>query len=279
MRLFLLLVSLAGVGVGGWYTWENVPAVRTYVQAKIHPCEFHTLEIRYTAEEIMRANKGVLLKNSNYSYLEPKLLYYPYLLMDVKYSQDRANTSEGILLWGLTDGEMVVDTATWDKTHGFEDCLLAKADQNDFKILKTLIENGGLIDREKLYNQFKVDHEVVDHWLDSCRIKKLIVASGNKFRLHFANPYLEIQPITYLDQALVSQPSKSSTKVKTRYTPTQIKKLAQVAFGGDFAIRKAQEIFLPVYCITVQNPDDSTRVVYYNALNGKIMQTLRPESL
>jgi len=269
MRLIFSLLTLASLGYGSWYTWENVPPIRKFVQSKVSTGGFCTLEIRYTAEEIMRLNKEQLLKTSSYTYLEPKLLYYPYVLMDVKYSQDRQTTSEGILLWGLTDGEMVIDTVSWDKTHGFEDCLLARANKNDFKLLKALVENGGSIDREKLYRKFHVDHDILDDWIDSCREKKLIVISGNKFRLHFANPRLETQPITNLSQAIVSQPTKYSVKVKKRYSLSQIKKLAQIAFGNDFAIRKTEEVFLPIYSIAIQNPDGSTRTVYYNALNGQ----------
>jgi len=269
MRLIFSLLTFASLGFGGWYAWENVPQVREAAQKTLSKSEFCTLEIRYTAEEIMRTNKDNLLKNSGYNYLEPELLYYPYLLMDVKYSKDRSSTCEGTLLWGLTDGEMVIDTASWDKTHGFEDCLLSKANKNDFKVIKALVENGGAVDREKLYQRFKVDYDILDDWIDDCREKKLIVISGNKFRLHFENPHLEIQPVTHLDQALVSQPAKYSAKVKKRYSLSQIKKLTVVAFGGDFAIRKTQEVFLPVYRIGIQNPDGSTRTVYYNSLNGK----------
>lgn len=262
---------MAGFTFGGWYTWENVPKVREAAQKTFNNYEFRTLEIRYDAEELMRLHKDRFLKNSGYTYLEPKLLYYPYLLMDVKYSQDSSTTCEGTLLWGLTDGEMIIDTSTWEKTHGYEDCLLSRINKNDFKIIKALVENGGMIDREKLYQCFKVDHDILDDWIDSCREKKLIVICGNKFRLHFADPRLEIQPCTHLDQALVSQPAKPSAKVSRQYSPAQIKKLAVVVFGGDFAIRKTEEVFLPVYSICIQNPDGSTRTVYFNALNGKII--------
>jgi hypothetical protein len=270
MRLVFSFLSMAGIVFGGWYTWENVPKVRQITHNTLSNTEFRTLEIRYSAEELMRINKEVLLKNTGYTYQEPQLIYYPYLMMDVKYTHDRSTTSEGTLIWGLTDGEMVIDTGTWEKTHGFEDCLLAKANKNDFKIIKALVENGGKIDREKLHQFYKVDHDILDDWIDSCREKKLIVTSGNKFRLHFANPRLEVQPSTHLDQALVSQPARPSTKVSKRYSSTQIKKLTEVLFGGDFAIRKTEEVFLPVYSIGIQNPDGSTRMVYFNALNGKI---------
>jgi len=263
------LVTLGALSFGGWYAWENVAPVREFVQDKLQTSEFRTLEIRYTAEEIMNTHTQTFLKREGYSFLEPVLMYYPYLMMDVKYSKDRTATGEGILLWGLSDGEMVIDTATWEKSHGFEDCLLAKADKNDFKILHALIEHGGAIDRERLYRKFKIDYDILDDWVDSCRAKKLVVISGNQFRLHFQRPKLSTLPVTHIAEALVTQPAKYSTRVKNRYSTSQIKKLSQLAFGWDFAIRKTQEVFLPVYRISVQNPDGSILTTYWNALNGK----------
>lgn len=269
MRLIYTLFTLGGLAFGGWYALENIPSVRSLVHEKVGSSDFCTLEIRYSAEEIMRAQREHLLKKSGYTFLDPQLFYYPYLLMDVKYTRENGSTMEGSVLWGLSDGEMVIDTGTWEKTHGFEDCLLANATKHDFKILQALVEHGGIIDREKLYKNFKIDHDIVDEWIDSCRSKKLIANSGNNYRLHFEKPRLVIQPTTNIAQALVSHPPSYSTKIKKRYSLSQIKRMTQTAFGDDFAIRKTQEVFLPVHRIGIQNPDGSTRTLYFNALTGK----------
>lgn len=277
MRFLISLFTLASFGFGGWYTWNHVPAVQHLVHSKLQSTlqsgDFLTLEIRYSADELMHRHKDALIKGEGHSFLKPKLLYYPYLLMDVKFSKDRLATQEGVVLWGLSDGEMILNSDTWEKTHGFEDCLIEKAGKNDFKIIQALVESGGSIDRERLYQRFKVDQDILDEWVDSCKEKKLIVASGSKFRLHFQNPRLEVQPATQINQALVTLPLKSNAKVKATYTPSQISKLTQLAFGQDFAIRKHQEVFLPVYCISVQNPDGSISTSFWNALNGKKMDS------
>lgn len=271
MRFILSIFSLMSLGLGCWYTWENMPLVREFLLTHIplNSTGFQTLEIRYSAEEIMQSHKDELLKGQGYHFLEPKILYYPYVLMDVKYSKDKISTQEGILLWGLNDGEMILESSTWEKTHGFEDCLLAKADKNDFKIIQMLVENGGAVDREKIYQKFKVDHDILDDWIDSCREKKLIVISGNKFRLHLQNPRLEMHPTTLFSQAIVTQTTKHCDQIKGIYSASQIKKFAQIVFGNDFAVRKVEEVFLPVYRLAIQNPDGSVFTTYWNALNGK----------
>ncbi|MCH9610465.1 MAG: hypothetical protein S4CHLAM81_12390 [Chlamydiales bacterium] len=243
------------------------------VEEKVHSRNFHTLEIRFSADDIMRRHKNELLKGKGYSYLEPKLAFYPYLMMDMKFSRDHIFTEEGMLLWGLYDGEMVIDTGSWETSHGFEDCLLVHASKNDFKVLRAILEMGSAIDREQLYKKFKVEPEVVDKWVASCRDKKLIVSSGNKFRIHLQNPQIESIPITNLAEPLVTQPTKSAVKMKKRYSVSQIKKLTEIAFGSNFAIRKMQQVFLPVYQIAIQNPDGSVRTTYWNALNGEAFDT------
>lgn len=268
-RFLFTLITLAALAAGGWYVWERFPILQDLIQEKVHARDFRTLEIRFSADEIMRRHKNELLKGKGYSFLEPRLTFYPYLMMDMKFSRDQIFTEEGLLLWGLYDGEMVVDTATWERSHGFEDCLLAHASRNDFKVLRAILEMGSAIDREQLYKKFKVEPEVVDKWVASCRDKKLIVSAGNKFRIHLQNPQIEVIPITHLAEPLVTQPTKSAVKVKKRYSVSQIKKLTEIAFGQHFAIRKIQEVFLPVYKISVQNPDGSIRTTYWNALNGE----------
>ena len=88
-------------------------------------------------EQIVDAHRKELLGGGKKSLQNTTLKYYPYLLLDVKYP-DSSKTREGVLLWGLTDGEMVLNTDTWESTHGFRDCLECQAGRNDFKMLQAL---------------------------------------------------------------------------------------------------------------------------------------------
>ena len=76
------------------------------------------------------------------------LKYYPYFLLDVKYP-DQSKTREGVLLWGLNNGEMVLNTETWESTHGFRDCLECQAGRSDFKILQALARRQGMMPVEE----------------------------------------------------------------------------------------------------------------------------------
>ncbi len=273
MRFILFLIFLGACVYGGYWSWKNVPQVKKFVNEKITRGEFPTLEIRYTPQQIMELHKGELLKGKGYSFLEPKLSFYPCLLMETKYSKDHHTTTEGVLLWGLSDGEMITDASSWNKTHGFQDCLVTGANKSDFNIIRALVKGGGSLDRDQIYRTFNVESETIDSWIESCSKKKLIVLSGNLYRLHFANPKLETEPKTLFNERIVTQTASNAIKVKERYTPSQIKKLTRIAFGKDFAIRSMSEVFLPVYNIAILNPDGSQLTTSWNALNGKRMDS------
>lgn len=269
MRPLVLFIFLGIVGLTGFIGWHSLPGVRGKVEDFLSADTFQTLEVRYSAESIMDAHRLELLSDSAHVFLEPTLKFVPYLLMDVKYMRSHDKTGEGVILWGLVDGEMVVNTSTWERTHGFTDCIAANASRQEFKIMNALASRGGAWDRDGLSKFLNIENNVLDSWIDSCRKKSLIVQTGNTFRLHLQNPRLMVIPETKLEHWLVTKPTKKAIRVKRRYRPSQIEYIAQAAFGNDFAIRKTTEIFLPVYSIIVQNPDGTRMTSYWNALNGK----------
>jgi hypothetical protein len=269
MRQVTILIGCIAIGLGLFWTWTYVPGFRTKVDDILSPSTFQTLEVRYPAEAIMEWHKKELLKDSDHLFLEPSLRFVPYLMMEVKYNRTNDKTGEGIILWGLVDGEMVINTNTWEKTHGFTDCIASNATRQEFKIINALASRGGSWDRDGLSRFLNLENNILDTWVDSCRKKSLIVQNGNTYRLHLQNPKLQVIPETRLEQALVTKSTKRAIRVQKKYRPAQIETIAKAAFGDDFAIRKTKEVFLPVHVIVVQNPDGSQMTTYWNALNGK----------
>lgn len=269
MRYGTLLVALLTLCLGGYWSWNNLPAVRNRIEPYIGAKSFQTLEVRFTADEIMESNRKALLQDKEHQFLPPTLKFYPYLLMEVKYNRTSEKTSEGVILWGLVDGEMVINTNSWEHTHGFTDCIAANTTRHEFKIINTLAAHGGSWDRDGLSRFLNVENNVLDTWVDSCRKKSLIVQNGNSFRLHLQNPRLQVVPETKLDQGLVTKSTRHAIRVPGKYRSSQIESIARAAFGDDFAIRTTREVFLPVYSIVVLNPDGTQMTTYWNALNGK----------
>lgn len=269
MKAVTVLIVFLILGLGSFWSWTYFPSFRSKVEDFLSGSTFQTLEVRYSAESIMDAHRKELLKDNDHTYLEPSLKFLPYLLMDVKYIRSQEKTGEGIILWGLVDGEMVINTSTWERTHGFTDCISSNASRQEFKIINALAARGGVWDRDGLSKFLNIENNVLDTWIDSCRKKSLIVQNGNHFRLHLQNPRLQVIPETKLEHSLVTKPTKHALRVKRHFRSSQIENIARAAFGNDFAIRNTTEIFLPVYSIVVQNPDGTLMTSYWNALNGK----------
>jgi hypothetical protein len=271
MKMLGIIFALLAGGYGVWIVTNNNPQIKTKVAEILDMGHFHTLEIRYNASQIMEKHRRALLKDNRHRFLEPLLEFYPYTLMEVKYTTPDNKTHESVILWDMTDGEMVMGTKNWEKTHGFGDCIEADASSQEFKVLNLLARKGGALDREGLTRALNVEHEILDGWIDSCRKKKLIIQAGNQYHLHFQDPRLRASPETIVDERLVTKPYKDASRLHPRFSISQIKKIAEVAFGQNFATRKTTVIYLPVHSIIVQNPDGSIHTSHWNALNGQRM--------
>lgn len=275
LKFFFFLVTLFGAAIGGWWITTNHPEFVSKVETLIRKGDLHTLELRFGANQIMDAHKKELLKDKHHQFLEPSIIFYPYLLMEVKYSVYDHLTGEGVILWDLIDGEMVTNTRDWDKTHGFSDCLKSRATREEFKIINILARHPGSVDRDVLCKTLRVENEILDAWVDSCRRKKLIVQSGNKYRLHLRRPRFNIIPETKLDKTLVTQAMKKDQCLHAHFSSSQIIRMTKAAFGDSFSIRKTTLVYLPVHRIPIKNPDGSIHTSHWNALNGRLLDQAR----
>ncbi|MCB1106544.1 MAG: hypothetical protein KDK76_00435 [Chlamydiia bacterium] len=271
MRFLSSLIVLGALGYGAYYLNQTQPDLKYKAIEMINSGTFHTLEARFTASQIMDKERLSLLRDTDHRYSEPSIQFHPYLLMEVKFTNPNLQTEEGIILWDLIDGEMVLDIRSWAKTHGFADCITANADRYEYKILSTISQNGGKADRQTLTNALNLEPHLLESWLDRARKKKLVVQHGNHYRIHLHEPVVNVRPSTLITDPLVTKNCRHTERLPRRFSPSQIKKGAEAAFGSDFAIRNTREVFLPIYSITVQNPDGSLHTSHWNALNGKQM--------
>ena len=124
---------------------------------------------------------------------------------------------------------------------------------------------------DQLQKELHLERETLTSWIESALDKQLIVQKGNELQLHFQNPKILIIPETKMTDLLVKKPYNYSQRTAAQYSVGQIMKTAKAAFGDDFSVRNSTEVFLPVYTLTVNNPDGSTFASYWNAVNGQRM--------
>ncbi len=269
-KIFIITIAIALVAVAAWYS-NGKEHFAGFVQQYVENGEFTTLKARYTPDQIMEINRKALLVDNQHSYQESDLKFHPYVLMEIKYTQPDTKSREGMMLWSLVDGEMVINTDTWEKTHGFEDAINAGATRNDFKLMHALSKTRGAATSEQLQKELRVEKEILDSYVESATSKHLVVQKGNEVQLHFQDPKLSVQPETKMTDWLVKKPYNHTQRVSSQYSIGQIQKVAKAAYGDDFAVRSTTEVYLPVYSIEVLNPDGSTFTSYWNALTGQKM--------
>lgn len=252
-----------------WALWIYFEPISSTVNAYVENGDFVTLEARYTPEEILEAQRSSLLGGNARSYKGISTKYLPYLLLEVKYAGSDKKTREGIVLWSLFDGEILLNTENGQRTHGYFDAISNNATANDYKILQSLSRNGGVLAVEQLQRELRLEEEALENWIASARMKHLITQKGNFLQLHFQNPKLVITPQSIIAQRVVTKPYSQADWLPKKFSRSQIESSAKAAFGSDFTVRTAQEIYLPVFSIEVQNPDGSTLTSYWNPLNGQ----------
>ena len=273
MRILSTLFSLAALGGGLWWVDGHFPQLKHIALEKISSGKVPSLEVKYTTKQIIDKNKSELVKTGKHKCHTQELKFAPYLLMEVKYSKNSSQTGEGVILWDMTDGEMVLSTKNWEKTHGYGDCMIAHASSLEFSILNHLAKKNGSSDQNALSKSIQLDHDLLDNALDACRRKKLIIQAGSKIRLHMENAKLATQPETDVNLALVTTSTSGGERLPKRFSTAQIKKTASNAFGQDFAVKSTSEIFLPFYTVTVENPDGTLQTTFWNAVTGKPLTT------
>lgn len=274
MRLLFTLFTLASFGGGLYWLADKNPDLKQKAEEFIDFRTTTALETRFDSMQVMEMHQKKLLREKGARYLDPELKFFPFLLMEVKYLDAKNRTKESLILWDLTDGEMVLDTKNWEKTHGFADCIISRATPQELKILHTLANSTTTA--ENLEAKLSIEAPILKALLHSCERKNLIIQTENSgYRLHMENPKLTSEPKTNLHEQLTTRAHKKATRAKGHFKPSSVERLAKMAFGETFSIRTKSEIYLPIHRIVVQNPDGSIQTSHFNGLTGKELPSAR----
>ncbi len=267
MRIVSYLLLFLSLATAVAWVIVNQEEIRSSLHEYVENGDFLTLETRFSREHILAQHRKAYPQAKIST---PRLQFHPYLLMEVKYLNAFHKTEEGLLLWSLTEGEMILDTETWESTHGFADCILSGANHQDFQLLTALgRHSGGWATLQQLKQDLGIEEAQLTKWIKSVEKKHLAIHHSNIVQLHFSNPKFWVDPVTKVAQKFATKPLQHAQRLPKRFSRKQIQKAAEAAFGQHFAVRRTCEIFLPIYHVEGQNPDGTTRSVQWNALTGQ----------
>ena len=276
LRYLSLLLFVAACGYCAWYGVEHYDELIAYVSPSQRAEKpILTFEASCTPEELMKSHEKELVKDANHALSKANVQFLPFLLMDVKYVRPDKKTEEAKLIWSMENGEMVLDTQSFETTHGFEDCIKAKALDDDFRILHEVQRHNGQMTKEALCQALGMDPDIVFERLEALRRKHLVAIRGDMVRIHLDSPLLHVQPQTKVYHYFVTKIVPGTSEIVPHYSKDQIRRIAQACFGPDFAIRQEHILYVPIFQINVQNPDGSTQKTYWNAVTCKRIELKR----
>lgn len=269
MRILSTLFTIALLGYGVLWLSKHHPEVSEKAFSFIQSKPRLALQPQFTPEQVIEQHTRLLTANRAVIQGSPHITYTPILLMEVKYADTSYTTGEGPLLWDLSDGEMILDINTWQKSHGLSDCIRADATKQECKVVALMAKKGGQLGREALRKNLHVDGDLLDQWLDDCRRKKLLVPSGNGYRLHIQDPKFPTSPVSIVDTTLTTYSTKKAELASKRFNTSSITSFAEAYFGSDFAIKSVEEVLLPIYAITTESCDGRMKTYFFNGLTGR----------
>lgn len=270
MRGIYLLLLVSFISIGSWWFYKNHLTVqqiaKDYSWQESSSQPFLALEAYYTPAQIVEIHREQLPQDRKQSAVETALRFFPYLLLDVAHAFDE-NSSPGVILWSMEDGEIIVNTASWETSEGFAALLSANATQNDYLIVQALAAKSGNIEADQLIKKLGVDALQGKNWLAIAKDKGFISQNGNFYELNI--PLKIVEPATHIHQRLVTKPYNHVRREATRYSKEQIREAARFAFTPQLTIRSEREVFLPVYSVSTTHLDGSIQTTYWNGLNGQ----------
>ncbi len=268
-KYLFIFIAFIAIAFGAHWAWDNQDGLSSLLQNGSRNGCILTFELDKTPDSITQKHQKELLKTQEHTFGKVQVKFVPFLLMDVKFTREDKRTDEAKILWSLDSGEMVLDTSSFETTHGFEDCINSQASEDDFRILHALARKGGGATKESFMDELGMDVDILTERLEGLRKKHLIAMKQDSIRLHFQSPLLKVPPQTKVQHNLVTKEVGSEDQISAKYSKEQVRKIAKAAFGQDFAIRSQELVYVPIFVIEVKNPDSSTFRTYWNAITGK----------
>lgn len=272
----------------GVLLWDNVPYARKVMQVTANcsaevfdkSCQMirkisgferlRVFERKFSSEQVLS-----YFPEHTYGKVAVELAFVPHTLMNVRFSQEdpvkkSMVSREGEILWNLSSGEMVLNTATWSCSKGLRECLLLKAGRHDVSVMQALANLGGATSKESLARALSVKNVRADKVIKSCQKKKLIFSTGNQIGSHFQ----PLQPMQGCTTEIVSSPvwlkkPRKAALVSPQFSEDRISNLVEMIFGDNFLILSKDVVYVPVYKVFIIAKDQSERIEYINAVTGK----------
>lgn len=274
LRLFSTCSTLALLGFGGFAALEYHPEWKTSLTSLLNSPTL-ALTPKYDLQHALNAIEPTLRSQQYILAQQTKTEYLPLAILSIKYpTSSYSTTKEGIEIWDLFQGEMVLHANVWDLSHGFSDCLTQLVTADEFSILLVLSQQNGALSLNTLARKLALEPEHLEKTLQNCTRKHLVLEKDGSYKIHMHKPLLHISPETVIHSPLTTEKKSITNKLPKKYSVNKIGKIAETCFGPGFHIKEKTEVCLPIYVFTIKSADGSLSQRYFNSFNGKEMPAM-----
>lgn len=262
--LILIIVLFASSAYFKWYNY--LPSTITnHVSNILQNSQIDLIKPLFESKQIVETH----YKNNDLITITEKQI--PYLLMEVKFLDEKGLTKEALLLWDLHSGEQVIDTKSWEKTKGMGDCIKADLKENGLPLITYLAKFPKGTSKKHLRKHLQINDGELADLLSKYKRRNLLIENKEMARLHVDKPKLSTIPLTRDGGSLHLTSSFSGRLIAPHYRAREVEKFASHFFGPEFTVKFSREIYLPVYEIIANG-----EIVAWNSYNGKEYPTTFP---
>ncbi len=272
LRLFSTLSSLALLISGGFFALEYHPEWKTTITSLLDS-PVQSLTPKYDIQHALNMLEPTLRSQQYILAQQTKTEHLPLAILSVKYPFQET-TKEGIEIWDLVCGEMILHADVWDQSHGLSECLTQWVTSDEFSILVTLAQLKGSLSLNALAEKLSVEPERLVQILQKCMHKHLILEKNGNYKIHMHNPILKVPPETVVHSQLTIEKKNVTNKLPKKHSVHKVSKTAEALFGPGFHVKEHAEAFLPIYVFTIKSADGSLSQRYFNSFNGKEMPAM-----
>ncbi|RDB31734.1 hypothetical protein [Candidatus Similichlamydia laticola] len=264
MRLFWILTLTL---LGYIYTTQNEPFsfFKSLLPSHRSPCEAFATTLSTQA-----LSESLYQQYPEASLLDIRQEFVPYLKLRANHIQESLSVESGVILWSLRDGEMVLNTKTWGKTHGLGDCLRARVNAKELQLLRFVSQQERhTIALSRLQNIFRQQGEKqTELALESCIDKGLLVRQGSHVMLYFHNPIWPSLPYTQENRLIAWTSLERRQTIQAMFHAENVLPFIEQLFvGKQLRVRSYQIVFLPIYRLLFKWKGE-TQSLYLNGITG-----------
>ncbi|MCK5787866.1 MAG: hypothetical protein KAH32_02615 [Chlamydiia bacterium] len=192
--------------------------------------------------------------------------YYPHLLVYVRHFDANKTPHDLVQIWDMSDCEIVLNTETWQKTHGIEDLNASCRQENAYRIAEALSRAGKATTKE-LSDSTGIPTQKIYQAMSSDKNSRVFINNKNIMSMSIPHSSLPEVPhtISRSNKSFnTAQTTISSSNLRAKeYTQKDIIRLfSYKIFGDRILYLKSKLVYIPKTTFVTRSDSRGEKRIY-----------------